>query len=90
MVRAGTDLARPQVRSGSRPELWHQIDLLAYRLNGSCECEDFEIRHKAELQRGATPGPATRCKHIEEARAELLEHALKQLARTLPHHQPAA
>lgn len=90
MVKQGTDLARPLVRSASRKELWHQIDLLAYRQNGSCECEDFEIRHKPELQRGATPGPSTRCKHIEEARADLLTRALNQISKTLPHHEPAA
>lgn len=90
MVRKGIDLARPQVRSGSRPEIWHQIDLIAYRGNGSCECEDFEIRHRRDLEQGAEPGPEHRCKHIEEARAELLDHAIKQLARTLPHHTPPA
>lgn len=90
MVKPGSDLARPQVRSESRHETWHQVDLIAYRGNGACECEDFEFHHRRDLEQGAAPGPEHRCKHIDEARAALLEHAIRQLSKTLPHHTPPA
>lgn len=70
----------PEVASHSRPGLWHQVILDAYRGNGSCECEHFVCRLERELAMGAEPGDATRCQHIVEARAELLDATIQRIA----------
>lgn len=80
-------LSRSRRKAGEQK--WHTVNLLAFRLNGDCECEQFECRLKPLLQKGDAPCEALRCHHIEEARAQLLDDVLKQLAVGTP-HQPDA
>ena len=89
MIRRGIDLLRPEVKSLTR-EHWHQIDLGAYRGNGSCECEDFEHRCRRKLEMGAPPSPSTKCQHIIEAREALLNETIDRLRETLPAITPPA
>lgn len=89
MIRNGPDALRPLVKSKTR-DVWHQIDLAAYRGNGSCECEDFEFHRKPLLQAGGLAQDSNRCQHIILARADLLNEVIERLAETLPKHEPAA
>lgn len=93
MVRPhGTEPGVFDVLSHSRrkpgaEQKWHTVNLLAYRRNGSCECEHFQCRLEPELQRGEPPSEALRCHHIEEAREQLLQDVLNALAKGTA-HQP--
>lgn len=90
MIKLGTDILRPEVTSKSRPSVWHQVDLAAYRGNGGCECETFEARMRKKLEQGAPPSNAFRCSHIMEARESLADIVISRLATQLPTHLPAA
>jgi hypothetical protein len=63
-------------RQGVEP---HLVDLEEWRLNGRCNCEHFEFRLQPELARGAKPGPAMRCWHIQLARQWFLDFVLSSV-----------
>jgi hypothetical protein len=72
------------VPSRSRAGEVHLVDLLAYRLNGRCDCPDFTVRREPMLRKGASPGNSTRCKHIHAARDAMLQLILEEIRSSTP------
>lgn len=72
---------RWRVKSLSRPEIEHVVDLDAWAGNGACSCEHFEFRLAPLLRDGATRGgAATRCGHIMVARDAFTNHMIQILS----------
>lgn len=70
------------VKSHSRPDQVHLVDLLAHHQNGECTCEGFMghySKQAKQIQETSQAGDRTRCIHIRIARAFLLEQVLNQL-----------
>lgn len=79
----GGELFRYHVRSRSRAEVLHVVDLESFRWAGECSCEAFCFRYKPELERGAQPDDSLRCVHIRACRAYVLDNVLPKLAGAL-------
>lgn len=70
---------RWRVRSHTRPEIEHVVDLDAFAGNGACSCEHFEFRLAPLIRDGITGGKATRCGHIMVAREAFANHMIQIL-----------
>lgn len=69
------------VKSLSRPEMQHVVDLEAFHGNGACSCEHFEFRLAPLLRDGiGRAGSATRCGHILVAREAFTNHMVQLLS----------
>ena len=65
---------RFRVRSDSRPEMHHLVDLTAYWGVGWCDCEDFKCHKEPEVSKGIPSNPEDfACKHIKAARKFAVE-----------------
>ena len=61
---------RFEVRSESRPNIWHLVDLEEFGFNGACGCERFQFVELPKLRRDreeARPQRTRRCTHILRA-----------------------
>lgn len=56
------------VQSRSRLNMRHRVDMWEYGGNGACGCEDFAIRFKPHLEKGAKPALVLACRHLKAAR----------------------
>ena len=73
------ELLRFRVRSDrdGRPYL---VDLAAFKGNGTCECQDFQIRKLPELLKGVQGfGVSAQCKHIRRARDFFTDEIIQKL-----------
>lgn len=61
------------VDSHSRTGVQHAVELEHYNGNGSCTCENFSFALERHLRGGAKPCDKLRCRHIKEARAQLVD-----------------
>lgn len=73
------------VRSQTRAEVSHLVDLTAWRgrdgtCNGRCSCEHFVMRLEPKLRKGSQPSTLFRCTHIELARDKFLTIMLAKVA----------
>jgi hypothetical protein len=80
IVRRYDSNLRYFVRSRSRPEVEHLVELDKWDGNGACMCENFRFDRLRRLKAGATPCEHTRCWHIERAREWLVDKLIRQLA----------
>lgn len=72
---------RWRVKSLSRPDIEHVVDLDSWAGNGACSCEHFEFRLAPLLRDGAPRGgSATRCGHILVARDAFTNHMVQILS----------
>lgn len=46
----------------------HRVDMTEYRGNGACGCENFEIKVRPHLERGAAPAVRLACYHLRKVR----------------------
>jgi hypothetical protein len=69
---------RFHVRSNSRPDFLHLVDLQANRMVGWCSCEDWQARRGPAL-RERLPAEDCRCHHIRAVREWLLNKFLDQI-----------
>lgn len=67
------ELFRARVRSRSSPSKRHMVDLEALKWNGDCDCIDMQTNRRRAIKRKGLCHPATRCWHIEAARAAWLD-----------------
>lgn len=67
------------VRSASRPNLLHRVDLECYAGNGECGCERFEFAMRGHLDSGAVPGPRYQCRHIRDAKRFFADLMLERI-----------
>lgn len=80
-VRSYDSPLRFLVESESEQAKPHLVDLENYAGNGECSCKHFVCRLAPELKMGRAPGNATRCKHIQAARAVFTDYAVRVIAR---------
>ena len=64
------------VRSETRKEIEHLVNISARGGNGDCSCEAFQFRHVPNLKRGMA---VSRCKHIKAAREAFTDYIIKTL-----------
>ena len=74
------ELMRFHVLSRTRLNDRYLVDLQAFKMNGQCGCDDFIYRHGPLLKGDYRPHDRTRCWHIRQARAWLLQRMLVKLA----------
>lgn len=67
------ELLRFHVRSEDDPEVEYLVDLAECGGNGWCGCWDFEFRRFPAWKRERKASTDTRCKHLDAARAYLLD-----------------
>lgn len=77
------------VKSASRPDIQHLVDLSGYNTNGECSCEHFCMRIQPNLSRQTkvTPSPKTQCRHIRAVREERLNSWLTAFVNKEKHHE---
>lgn len=78
----GDDLCY-EVRSQTRREIWHRVELEGYGFNGECGCENFGFHHRPKLLqsiRDKTP-TKSRCYHINRALKFHAELSIRVIAR---------
>lgn len=83
MVTPFDNVLRYHVKSRSRREVEHVVDLELYGGNGACSCEHFSYRLEPFLKKGAKPADNLRCRHIREARAKLTDDVVRQAAESM-------
>lgn len=71
---------RFNVRSASRPDIVHLVDLIEYNGNGACSCEEFEFRLAPRLKEGSQPNAVWECRHIRRAKRRLVEIVIRTIA----------
>lgn len=59
------------VKSHSRPDVIHRVDLGCYCGAGRCGCEHFATKINPKLRDGTKPAPYLECRHIRKARRYL-------------------
>ena len=69
------------VRSSSRSERFHRVDMEEFDCSGMCSCEDFDFRCYGKLASGKTPTIDLECKHIHSVRRWISFHYTNHLAR---------
>ncbi len=69
------------VQSSTRLNLQHRVEIDAYGNNGACGCENFEIRCRGRLEKGAAPSNALRCRHIRAARDYFLTKIMGEISK---------
>lgn len=82
MVWAYDTTTRMLVKSHSRPDQVHLVDLMAFHRNGECTCEGFMghcSRKAKKIQDPSQASDKTRCIHIRIARAFLFDQVLNRL-----------
>lgn len=78
---------RFQVRSKSRPDQYHLVDLVAYNGAGECSCIRFDtVCRPLILKTGSLP-PSKRCRHIKAGREMAMTLTLREY---LAHHPELA
>lgn len=83
MVTPFDNVLRYHVKSRSRREVEHVVDLELYGGNGACSCENFTYRCEPHLKKGAQPGDNLRCRHILQARAKLVDDVIRQATESM-------
>ncbi len=68
------------VKSGSRGDVWHLVDVLAWTGFGECSCEHYHFHIRPELAAGRC---AKRCKHIDAAREAFTDFMIQLLSSKL-------
>lgn len=71
MIVSSYEKLRATIESSKPTSEDYTIDLASYAGNGCCTCRDFECARWPAIRDGATPGEATRCKHIKYLRNQL-------------------
>lgn len=73
------------VRSGSKRDVKHLVDLEEFGGNGQCSCEQFRFRLQPRLAE-----ETARCKHILAARERFTDDCIDAMSRTVGKRRPGA
>ncbi len=70
--------SRWHVKSDTRPDIVHLVDVLENNGFGQCSCEHHQFRIQPEIDGGRVAGLA-RCKHLEMSREAFADFMIQRL-----------